>query len=181
MTNLKDLLFASKNSKTLTDSRLDENVTLGIRYKRMSRSPEIGKNAVIRSNTVIYNDVEIGDNFKTGHGVWAYEKGTFLNYCPQCHSYGTLSYSKYCDGGQWTCSHCDCDYDMVLKTAFDIGRDNINNIMGTVPSRDIMINIKKAAMSVPGTFGIHNVRINYLGPYASVDLHVKRYGTRKKQ
>lgn len=46
------------------------------------------------------------------HGVWAYEKGTFLNYCPQCHSYGTLSYSKYCDGGQWTCSHCDCDYDM---------------------------------------------------------------------
>lgn len=61
---------------------------------------------------------------------------------------------------------------MVLKTAFDIGRDNINNIMGTVPSRDIMINIKKAAMAVPGTFGIHNVRINYLGPYASVDLHV---------
>ena len=61
---------------------------------------------------------------------------------------------------------------MVLKTAFDIGRDNINNIMGTVPSRDIMINIKKAAMSVSGTFGIHNVRINYLGPYASVDLHV---------
>lgn len=46
------------------------------------------------------------------HGVWAYEKGTFLNYCPQCHSYGTLSYSKYCDGGQWTCSNCDCDYDM---------------------------------------------------------------------
>lgn len=46
------------------------------------------------------------------HGVWAYEKGTFLNYCPQCHSYGSLSYSKYCDGGQWTCSHCDCDYDM---------------------------------------------------------------------
>lgn len=74
MTNLKDLLFASKNSKTLTDSQLDENVTVGIRYKRMSKSPEIGKNAVIRSNTVIYNDVEIGNNFKTGHGATIREK-----------------------------------------------------------------------------------------------------------
>lgn len=74
MTNLKDLLFASKNSKPLTDSKLDENVTLGIKYKKMSRSPEIGKNAVIRSNTVIYNDVEIGDNFKTGHGATIREK-----------------------------------------------------------------------------------------------------------
>ena len=48
----------------------------------------------------------------SSHGVWSYHTATFMNYCPQCHSYGTLSYSKYCDGGQWTCSKCDCDYDM---------------------------------------------------------------------
>ena len=45
-----------------------------------------------------------------GSGEYAYEKHTFLNYCPACHHYGTLSYSKACWGGQWTCRHCDADY-----------------------------------------------------------------------
>lgn len=62
---------------------------------------------------------------------------------------------------------------MVLKTAFDVGRDNINNIMGKVPSKEIMIEIKTAAVSVRGVYGIHDVRINYMGPYASVDLHAE--------
>ena len=62
---------------------------------------------------------------------------------------------------------------MVLKTAFDVGWANINNIMGTVPSKEILVDIRKAALSVKGTYGIHNVRINYLGPYASVELHVR--------
>ena len=42
-----------------------------------SKSPVIGKNAMIRSNSIIYNDVEIGNNFKTGHGVTIREK-TFI-------------------------------------------------------------------------------------------------------
>ena len=61
---------------------------------------------------------------------------------------------------------------MVLKTAFDVGRENINNIMGTVPSKEILDNINECSLSVNGVLGIHNVRINYLGPYASVELHV---------
>lgn len=61
---------------------------------------------------------------------------------------------------------------MVLKTAFDVGRENINNILGTVPSKEILDDINKSALSVDGVLGIHNVRINYLGPYASVELHV---------
>lgn len=61
---------------------------------------------------------------------------------------------------------------MVLKTAFDVGRENINNILGTVPSKEILDNIKNSALSVNGAFGVHNVKINYLGPYASVELHV---------
>lgn len=47
-----------------------------------------------------------------GNGEYAYEKHTFLNYCPACHHYSTLHYSKTCWGGQWTCSNCDCDYCM---------------------------------------------------------------------
>ena len=62
---------------------------------------------------------------------------------------------------------------IVLKTAFDIGRENVNNIMGTVPSHDVLIDIKKAALSVEGVLGVHDVKINYIGPYASLDLHVE--------
>lgn len=61
---------------------------------------------------------------------------------------------------------------LVLKTAFDVGRENINNILGTVPSKDILKDINNSASSVEGVLGVHNVRINYLGPYASVELHV---------
>jgi cation diffusion facilitator family transporter len=62
---------------------------------------------------------------------------------------------------------------IVLKTAFDVGRENINNIMGKVPSRSIMAEIRRSAMSIKGVMGIHNVRINYFGPYAAVDLHIE--------
>lgn len=60
---------------------------------------------------------------------------------------------------------------LVLKTAFDVGRENINNILGTLPSKEILDNINICALSVEGVLGIHNIRINYLGPYASVELH----------
>lgn len=62
---------------------------------------------------------------------------------------------------------------IVLKTAFDVGCENINNIMGKVPSRNIMAEIRRSAMSIKGVMGIHNVRINYFGPYAAVDLHIE--------
>lgn len=51
-----------------------ENITLGLEYKYNSEPPIIGKNPVIRSNSVIYNDVKIGRNFRTGHGVIIREK-----------------------------------------------------------------------------------------------------------
>ncbi|RBQ24627.1 Bifunctional protein GlmU [Candidatus Methanobinarius endosymbioticus] len=46
-----------------------ENIKLGVKYKRFSKPPVFGKTILLRSNTVIYNDVVIGDDFKTGHNV----------------------------------------------------------------------------------------------------------------
>ena len=41
--------------------------------------------------------------FKTG--------GTFINYCPFCHCYGTLIYNpKHTAEGEWTCKNCDADF-----------------------------------------------------------------------
>ena len=61
---------------------------------------------------------------------------------------------------------------LVLKTAFDIGSENINNLMGKVPSKKLIIDIKNAGMAVEGVSGVHEIKINYMGPNASVDLHV---------
>ncbi|MFY9637866.1 MAG: cation diffusion facilitator family transporter [Methanobacterium sp.] len=62
---------------------------------------------------------------------------------------------------------------LVLKTAFDVAKDNINNILGKIPSEDIVNDIKVAALSVDGTSGIHDIKVNYAGPYASADVHIE--------
>ena len=47
----------------------DQNIQFGVEYAPNSKPPVIGKNYTIRSNSIIYNDVVIGDNFRTGHNV----------------------------------------------------------------------------------------------------------------
>lgn len=70
----KSLLTGSDNLNIPENSKIQENVTIGLKYKMRSKPPVIGENAFIRSNTVIYDDVEIGEEFKTGHGVVIREK-----------------------------------------------------------------------------------------------------------
>ena len=55
------------------------NIQLGVNYKRFSKEPVLGQNIVIRSNSIIYNDVIIGDDFKTGHNVIIREKTNIGN------------------------------------------------------------------------------------------------------
>ncbi len=53
---------------------LQDNVVLGLVYGEGCSPAQVGKNAVIRSNSIIYCDVSIGDGFRTGHGVLIREK-----------------------------------------------------------------------------------------------------------
>ena len=62
---------------------------------------------------------------------------------------------------------------MVFKTAVEVARDNLDNIMGKVPSEDLVGEIKKSALSVEKVCGAHDVRINYFGSYATVTMHVE--------
>lgn len=48
---------------------IQENVLLGFQYKDGCRKAIIGSGAVIRWGSVIYADVEIGNDFKSGHFV----------------------------------------------------------------------------------------------------------------
>ena len=47
----------------------NQNIQFGVEYSPNSKPPVIGNNHTIRSNSIIYNDVVIGDNFRTGHNV----------------------------------------------------------------------------------------------------------------
>lgn len=76
---IRNFFKGSNNIDSLDSSKIQENVSIGIKYKKRSKHPVIGKNAQIRSNTVIYDDVVIGDDFKTGHGVLVREK-TIIGY-----------------------------------------------------------------------------------------------------
>ena len=76
MVKFKKLFFGDDSPNIVENSINTENVTIGIKYRTRSKPPIIGKNALIRSNSIVYNDVEIGDNFKTGHAVTIREKTT---------------------------------------------------------------------------------------------------------
>jgi acetyltransferase-like isoleucine patch superfamily enzyme len=76
MQPLKENIGINNEDKAKNQSNKDHfmNIVIGVNYKKLSAEPSLGKNPTIRSNTVIYNDVEIGDNFKTGHNVTIREK-----------------------------------------------------------------------------------------------------------
>lgn len=62
---------------------------------------------------------------------------------------------------------------MILRTAYEIGVENINNIMGKVPSSKIVDEIKEVAYSIDGVYEINDIVINYIGPYATVSLNIE--------
>jgi len=59
--------------------QIQENVILGLKYRDNCQKARIGNNAVIRAFTIIYADVVIGDDFKTGHNVLIREMTKFGN------------------------------------------------------------------------------------------------------
>ncbi len=72
------------NTKIGRNAVVMQNVIIGHPTTEIIKKPnwheldfegaKIGDNAIVRSNTVIYCDVEIGDNFVTGHNVVIREK-----------------------------------------------------------------------------------------------------------
>jgi acetyltransferase-like isoleucine patch superfamily enzyme len=61
---------------TGTDTDIDEETTIGYQYAEDASPTVIGDHARVRSGTIIYMDVEIGDDFTTGHRVLVREETT---------------------------------------------------------------------------------------------------------
>ena len=62
---------------------------------------------------------------------------------------------------------------LIAKTAYQIAKENLDSIMGKVPSDDLINEITDASNSIDPVLGTHNVRVNFLGPYATVSLHIE--------
>lgn len=65
---------------------------------------------------------------------------------------------------------------LIIKTAIEIGKENIDNIMGKVPSDDLINQIKKIANETTKNESAHNIKIDYFGSYATVSLHIELDG-----
>ncbi|WP_048190802.1 cation diffusion facilitator family transporter [Methanobacterium sp. SMA-27] len=68
---------------------------------------------------------------------------------------------------------------IVIKTAFELARDNVNVIMGKVPSDTILDEVRSAAKKVDNVKGVHSIKINPMGPYSSAELHIEVDGNIK--
>jgi acetyltransferase-like isoleucine patch superfamily enzyme len=56
---------------------IQPNAVVGLKYNQTCRKVRLGNNAVIRAFSIIYADVEAGDDFKTGHHVLIREMTRF--------------------------------------------------------------------------------------------------------
>lgn len=65
---------------------------------------------------------------------------------------------------------------LIFKTGFDIAKENINNIMGKVPSQEFINQIKKVAENTPNVENAHDIKVDYMGSYATVSLHIELDG-----
>lgn len=58
------------------DTAIHPGATVGYQYDENSSTPKIGNDSIIRSGTIIYCDVTIGDRFQTGHNGLVREETT---------------------------------------------------------------------------------------------------------
>lgn len=68
---------------------------------------------------------------------------------------------------------------VVIKTAIELARDNVNIIMGKLPSKAMLENVRSIALSVKDVEGVHSIKINPMGPYSSAELHIEVDGNLK--
>jgi len=62
---------------------------------------------------------------------------------------------------------------IILNTALHLALDNFNTLMGKIPSKELIEDIKSAALTSECVKGVHDVKVNNMGPYASAELHIE--------
>lgn len=66
---------------------------------------------------------------------------------------------------------------LIIKTAYSIAKENIDNIMGKIPSASMINKIKEVADNTPNAQNAHNIKVDNLGAYSTAYLHIEVDGT----
>jgi acetyltransferase-like isoleucine patch superfamily enzyme len=125
-------------------ARIDEGVLLGYATGRAIewRGVRIGKDAVIRSGSVIYQGVTIGDAFQTGHGVVVREENVIGDGVSIWNN-TTIDYG--CRIGNHVKLHCN-----IYVAQFTILEDDVFMAPGVTIANDIHPGCKFSAECMRG-------------------------------
>jgi len=70
----------------------------------------------------------------------------------------------------------------ILYSGYDIGKENIDYLMGKAPSKKRIEKIKRIVLKVDGVKGMNDIRAHYVGNFIHIEIHVevsKRLNTKK--
>ncbi len=62
---------------------------------------------------------------------------------------------------------------VIIKAGFDVGRHNIDMLMGMVPNPELAEEIGALALKLEEVEGVHSIKIHYIGVSANVQLHIE--------
>ena len=61
----------------------------------------------------------------------------------------------------------------IFYSGYKIGKQNIDYLMGSAPSKENLDKIKAAAKAVKGVIAIHDVKAHYVGNFVHVEVHIE--------
>lgn len=61
----------------------------------------------------------------------------------------------------------------IIKAGIDVGRENINMLMGMVPDIGLVDELEKLALGIEDVKGVHSVKVHYIGVMANVQMHIE--------
>jgi cation diffusion facilitator family transporter len=60
----------------------------------------------------------------------------------------------------------------IFKSAYEVGKENLGFLTGKSPNQELKDDILRAAKSVAGVEGVHQMVTEYVGPKIVVDIHI---------
>lgn len=61
----------------------------------------------------------------------------------------------------------------IIFSGYQVGKSNIDFLIGKSPSKKAIEQIRKVALSVKGVKGLNDLRAHYVGNYVHVELHIE--------
>ncbi|MCG2718421.1 MAG: cation diffusion facilitator family transporter, partial [Nanoarchaeota archaeon] len=61
----------------------------------------------------------------------------------------------------------------IVFAGYEVGRSNIDYLIGKSPEKKVINQIKKVALNVKGVKGLNDVKAHYVGNYVHVEIHIE--------